>query len=662
MTTSFRTRRLIAAALAVAAIGLLSVRHADAELADLATVPLANSPSDAVLPNLMYILDDSGSMAWNYMPDQIYRNSNNVEFYNCKKCSTSSCTGPGGTSSSSGFQCGNDQTNASSTPSATGIPNYGDAPFYATAFNKIWYNPDITYAPAVDSTGTSLGNANYNNASNDYYLGGGNTNLVNGFSEEVYCNTSSPSGSDLTNPAKCRKNGIHNVAPYLSGQPTYFLYWASTGTNVGLPITTFSNRVLITSSNAHYYNITPHEYCSDATLVNCALATAAGAAPNTTSTIPATIRWCKTAAAATSTSVQSGNSAGTPTCQKRFDSTTYKYPRYGRFTRVDIVASTTSYPKGVNSVRSDCASATSCSYAEEIQNFANWWSYYRTRMALMKTATGRAFTPIDDRFRIGFITINPNNPVTSDKYEAIAKFDSTQKNDWYSKLYAQKTNGSTPNRTALHRVGRHYSGKTDGINTNMTPDPVEYSCQQNFALLTTDGYWNDTFSSIGNEDSTNGGYTTRAYGAYDGGLNGASSTLGDVAAYYYKTDLRSGMTDNVPTSDRDPNPMQHMVTFTLGLGLEGFMDYRSDYETATTGDFAKIKAGSNNACSWTTGTCNWPVPSANDPSTLDDLWHAAVNGRGKYFSAGDPNSLAQGLQQALSALRIQTAAASASAT
>jgi type IV pilus assembly protein PilY1 len=56
-------RRFAAALLAVVATCLLSARHAGAELADLATVPLANSPSDAVLPNLMYVLDDSGSMA-----------------------------------------------------------------------------------------------------------------------------------------------------------------------------------------------------------------------------------------------------------------------------------------------------------------------------------------------------------------------------------------------------------------------------------------------------------------------------------------------------------------------------------------------------------------------------------------------------------------------
>ena len=56
------------------------------------------------------------------------------------------------------------------------------------------------------------------------------------------------------------------------------------------------------------------------------------------------------------------------------------------------------------------------------------------------------------------------------------------------------------------------------------------------------------------------------------------------------------------------------------------------------------------------------MPTANDPTTLDDLWHAAVNGRGIYYSASDPNSLAQGLTGALSALKVQTAAASASAT
>ncbi len=662
-----RTRRFLVALLAVSAVGLAGIRHAGAELADLAKVPLANSPSDAVLPNLMYVLDDSGSMAWNYMPDHIFRTSGGSILYNCKRCSSSSCSGPGGTNSGSGWQCGNSESDPDS--SSNDAPTaYGEAPFYASTFNRIWYNPNITYAPAIDFEGNSLGNATPTLAADDAYLGTAKTNLVSGFNEVIYCNTGSPTGADLTNTAKCRKNGLHNVSPF-AGTNGYFLYWGASGANVGFPTTAYYNKVLVKNSNAHYFNITPHEYCSDANLVNCVLANAAGTGPGTATTpissIAAPVRWCKSATDATATTVVSGNSSGTPRCQKKFSSGTYRFPRYGRFTRVDITSAVPTYAKGPNSVRTDCASATSCTYDEEIQNFANWWTYYRTRMALMKTATGRAFLSIDDRFRIGFITINPNNPVTTDKFIGASKFDATQKKAWYKLVYDQDTNGSTPNRTALHRVGRYYQGASDGINSGMTPDPLEYSCQQNFTLLTTDGYWNDSFSAVGNNDNANGGYTTRAYGAYDGGLTGASNTLADVAAYYYKTDLRTAgpySENNVPTSSRDQNPAQHMVTFTLGLGLEGFMDYQSDYETAATGDFAKIKAGTNNACSWTTGTCNWPVPSSNDPSTLDDLWHAAVNGRGRYFSAGDPNSLTQGLQQALASLNIQTAAAAASAT
>ncbi len=669
MSSHSRLRKFLAAAVAVAAAGLMTARHADAELADLATVPLANSPSDAVLPNLMYILDDSGSMAWTYMPDQIFRTSGGSTLYNCKKCTSANCgtsstnTGPGGTSSTTGSSpCAN--TGEPNTVSTSNPPEYGEAPYYAPVFNKIWYNPDITYSPGVDSAGTSLGNANPNNASDDAYLNGPKTNLVSAFKEVVYCNTSNPSGADLNNPAKCRKNGIHNVTPF-TGTTNYFLYWGASGNNVGLPTKDYWNKEVISSSNAHYFNITPHEYCSDLTLVNCVLATAAGASPGGTNTIEAELRWCKSAADAVNTAVVSGNSSGTPRCQKKYSAGTYRFPRYGRYKRVDIVSSTGSYARGPNSVRTDCASAVSCTYAEEIQNFANWWTYYSNRMSLMKTATGRAFLPIGDRFRIGFITINPNSPVTATKYQAIDKFDSVQKLAFYTKLYAQSTNGSTPNRTALDRVGRHFAGYTNGVNSGMPIDPIQYSCQQNFTLLTTDGYWNDSFTGVGNQDNSNSGYTTRAYGAYDGGLNGASNTLADVAAYYYKTDLRTSgpvSDNNVPTSARDPNPAQHMTTFTLGLGLEGLMDYQSDYETSLTGDFAKIKAGTNNACSWTSGTCNWPVPSSNDPSTLDDLWHAAVSGRGKYFSAGDPNSLTQGLQNALASLNIQTAAAAASAT
>ena len=46
---------------------------------------------------------------------------------------------------------------------------------------------------------------------------------------------------------------------------------------------------------------------------------------------------------------------------------------------------------------------------------------------------------------------------------------------------------------------------------------------------------------------------------------------------------------------------------------------------------------------------------------IDDLWHAAVNGRGTYFSATDPSSLSTGLSNALAGVsaRIGSSAAAA---
>lgn len=616
-------------------LALTWLSAAQAETTDLASIPLANAPSATVLPNLMYILDDSGSMAWDYMPDNVYELSDNTSINNCKTCGgSSSCT-------TANKQC-----------------TAGEPPYYSAQFNQIYYNPAITYHPAVNSDGSSRGSygSPWTAVKTNPYLSSSTINLTTKYPEIVYCNTSSPSLSDLTNASKCKRNGIHNGA---------FLYWGTSGTNVGYPQSTNSSgttyRYAATLEGAPYYfTITPIEHCSDANLTNCIASTI----PSGMHVYPATVRYCATKTDAAAAAPVSG---GAPKCRKKFDRTNYPYPRYGSFTRTDIVSTTTSYPKAVT--RTDCAGAT-CTYAEEMTNFANWYAYYRTRLQMMKTVTGRAFLPVDDRYRVGFVTINPNNPVTSSKYLKIDTFNATHRSNWYSKLYAQDTNGSTPLREALSRVGRHYANVTTGINSGMSEDPIQYSCQQNFALLTTDGYWNGNAgvkidgTAVGNQDNADSGYSTRAVGAYDGGLAGSSGSLADTAMYYYKTDLRSSgsvATDNVPTTTKDSATHQHMTTFTLGLGLSGLMDYRSDYDTAASGDFKMIK-NADPGCSWTAGTCNWPVPAQNAPSALDDLWHSAVNGRGLYFSASDPNSLGDGIAGALSALKVQTGAAAAAAT
>ncbi len=152
----------------------------------------------------------------------------------------------------------------------------------------------------------------------------------------------------------------------------------------------------------------------------------------------------------------------------------------------------TSYPypgsaaKAAN--RIDCA-GTTCTYAEEMTNYANWYAYYRTRMQMMKTAASIAFSNVDDSFRVGYYAIN--NGAGSD-FINLAAFDGAQKNLWYQKFFSATPYGTTPLRGGLASAGRVYAGKIATLNGVTVADPVQYSCQQNYTILSTDGYWNDT--------------------------------------------------------------------------------------------------------------------------------------------------------------------------
>ena len=110
--------------------------------------------------------------------------------------------------------------------------------------------------------------------------------------------------------------------------------------------------------------------------------------------------------------------------------------------------------------------------------------------------------------------------------------------------------------------------------------------------------------------------------------------------------------NNVPTTQNDFAAHQHMTTFALGLGLDGELSFRSDYQIANSGDFWRIKQG----------TLNWPDPKNDSPSALDDLWHAAVNGQGVFFSASNPHELSNSLSDTLDALKKRVGAGAAAAT
>ena len=351
------------------------------------------------------------------------------------------------------------------------------------------------------------------------------------------------------------------------------------------------------------------------------------------------------------------------------------------FVRTDIVASRNSYPKDIK--RTDCAGAT-CTYAEEMTNFANWYAYYKTRNQMMKAAVGQAFQPIADNFNVGIVSLSTAAAQGTIR-QTPKPFTGTARTAWYSALYGMEPGGSTPVRLALHAVGKMFANR-EPYNYTSGNEVVQFPCQQNFTFVTTDGYWNGAaadgvVSNDNVEDASR--FCSRAKGCVDPTPQTANS-LADVALYWYNGGSNEAGKSLRPTLENwnEPNGLVaaaagentrlHMNTYALGLGVDGIMTYDDKYDTAPKpgSDFYKLITGVATGCPWNNnGPYVWPNPSTqiDDGSAalqarVDDLWHAAINGHGKYFSASDPLQVIDGLRAALSNIEVKIGAAAAAAT
>lgn len=186
---------------------------------------------------------------------------------------------------------------------------------------------------------------------------------------------------------------------------------------------------------------------------------------------------------------------------------------YFNYTGTQTTAAQKDYHSTTNDFFKECNSALNAAPgvnvftkvvvgAGEQQNFANWYSYYRTRILAMKSAAGLAFSTLDANYRVGFMTLNS----PSATFLNVGPFETTQRTNWYKNLYGISPSGSTGLRKSLADAGLYYAKKLSIANTTVD-DPIEYSCQQNFTILSTDGFWNsgegyklDGTPPIGNQD------------------------------------------------------------------------------------------------------------------------------------------------------------------
>jgi type IV pilus assembly protein PilY1 len=544
---------LVGTARVLAAAALVALPFTSLLATDLSSVPLPTytvGSSVDIKPNILMVLDDSGSMDWDYLPDW-----------------------------------------ANDTP-----PNYSSLPSYLTrnsAFNGVAYNPAVRYDPPMAFSNTGLKDpAKYPS--------------MNGMSAAAGADATKP----MPNWQKVKRDG-YGVQSTSTSDLTNAAYYYTTvaGEFCNSPALTSCTTTTVATGNFAY--AAPLRWCNGSSLATCRglqdgsynyprmpaprIATVTMASSGNSGQVSSIkvdgLEIMASASAATSsdsdlaasvasrinqcTLTKAGNcgtvgyaaivssntvyivAPGVPGATSKpefthtsqvsfsvrtvFDRSAIPLPGNrsngtsstgtvpGENLLTVITPTVTQYPLQGNrpATRTDCG-ATKCSYEQEMTNYANWFAYYRTRMQMMKTATSRAFAALDTdeniaagatRYRVGYLTLNNN---TGTDFVNMNDFGPAQKFTWFSKLFAARPNSGTPLRDSLAKAGQLYGGVLNGTTLNgvTVTEPLQFSCQKNYTILSTDGFWNggageklDRASAIGNAD----GLLPRPYN--DGGTS-----------------------------------------------------------------------------------------------------------------------------------------------
>ena len=387
--------RSIRATLSACAAATLCLTSAGLHAAatDIANSPLANSQASAVKPNIMFILDNSGSMKDEFMPDDVPQS----------------------------------------------LSKYA---IWAAQCNGVAYNPATVYKSPVDSSGNPLGDASFTAASFDGYMATHSTT-----SQTI--STGSTLDFDVD---KC------------------------TGVVAGDAI-----RVTSTSNSSNYMTGTAAQSCSaNNGVVSVTVTGKSGSGTFTAWQITRDL----SANSAAKYYTYAGTAAANSGTQPALDYT---------FTGSSVNTGTDFYKQCNSNIGSTPGSnvftavtLTGASSATAKTNYANWYAYYRTRRMAMRGAAGLAFADLSTDYRVGFSTISDTGVTEGSGFLNVRDFDATQKSNFYTKLYAAVGNSNTPLRGALSKAGQYFAKKVSG----QSYDPMQYSCQRNFSILTTDGYWN----------------------------------------------------------------------------------------------------------------------------------------------------------------------------
>ncbi len=460
-----------------------------------------------------------------------------------------------------------------------------------------------------------------------------------------------------TNGIVCRRNNkayaaVGSVPAVAAGRFNYPYNYGSAGNNYTTPITGGSGADACTST-PHFVSVPRHYW-------------------NTS------VEWCDTQIGQAGDKWLGYGTDVNGTCQPGYDST-HLYPRFYQFgatSYVDNYANAAFQRVDLDITQRATAQYTTTwidsagqqqtitrTFDEEMTNYANWFAYYRTRVQAVKTVTSLVFNQLDNTYNVGFHTLSnglttataQSDPAT---FVNVAPFNAAQKAAWFQQLFAITIplRLETPTLDAMVRIGNTSSTAPAPLLPGST-DPITLSCQKNWHMLFTDGFVNQPLlpaTTVGDQDLTVPNYPDFATNPIAGMVPGtawphpyqedpnnmAANSQSDYAMFYWVTDLRTGggptAPNNVPTSSTDPADWQHLNFAALSLGTQGKLPAANPSLTLN-----QLAAGS----------LQWPqpYPTVNHPnnSGVDDLWHAAVNGRGQFVNANSAAQLELGMGQIL---------------
>lgn len=465
------------------------------------------SAGGGVDPNLIFMLDDSGSMRRGFMPDEL------VPSQNVGQCNTVAV-----------------YDNDAYCAKNVGSWSY----LLSSTFNSMYYNPDIVYETPLDAQGNSYPDSNYENAPVDGFIPGS-------------------SGVDLRSEYRAIMTDRNYGGTY---NGTYY---------TGFTVSPFGD-----ATEAFY------------------------------------LEWI--------------NGCSDPT-------------------------------------NSACFNLVNPDTAAEKTNFANWFSYYRSREMTAKSGIGSVFARpgLSEDFRLGWGRINKGTSTVDGAanvygvIEGVRPYEDS-KVAFLNWLYGISSSGNTPLQKALEGTGSYYENSIspwlDDPASNQSDSNIARECRISATMMMTDGYYTTGSSYNPDLDShaddsdgpviTNGTGDSGQYIAeqpFSDGVTGRI-TLADIAAHYWKRDLRTDIDNYVPTIDPvvdsnndgirqtigDPAFWQHMMTYGIGFGVEGTVSRDDAVDAVLNDTFVDWWGGSSNE------------------DKINDLLHASMNGRGDFFSAGDPTT------------------------